>query len=191
MDLPDSWISSSASSTYVILRNNLHPNHRHYLSAHCSTCFQQPFWILWAQYTFLDLVAHLDTLRRMSFTICTYDLMIVWSISNVPAHCLNIIISTYDTVSSITILGAFYHPGKTLLNVLLDMHYWACHSVELFLMVLVTVKIESDSGSSIGILGAFYLAQKKGKRGAFHIHLSPDNSVELFTTMLVNVYNII
>ena len=58
-------------------------------------------------------------------------------------------------------------------------------------MVLVTVKIESDSGSSIGILGAFYLAQKKGKRGAFHIHLSPDNSVELFTTMLVNVYNII
>ena len=61
--------------------------------------------------------------------------------------------------------------------------------MELFLIVLVTVKIESDSGSSIGILGACHLAQKKGERGAFHIHLSPDNSVELFTTMLVNVYN--
>jgi hypothetical protein len=63
------------------------------------------------------------------------------------------------------------------------------NSVELFIMVLVTVNIESDSGSSIGILGVCHIAQKKGERGAFHIHLSPDNSVELFTTMLVNVYN--
>ena len=185
MDLPDSWISSSASSTYVILRNNLHPNHCRYLSAHCSTCFQQPFCFLRDQYTFLDLVAYLDILRRMSFIICTYDLNIVWSFPTVPAHCLNAINFKYHTVSSITFLGTFYLAGNTLLNVLLDMHHWACHSVELFLMVLVTVSIESVSLSSIRILGWCYIAQKRGERGAFHMHLSPSNSVELFPIMLV------
>jgi len=90
MDLPDSWISSSASSTYVILRNNLHPSHCHYLPAHCSTHSQQPFCFLWAQYTFLNLAAYLDILRRMSLIISTYDLLIVWSLSDVAAHCQNI-----------------------------------------------------------------------------------------------------
>jgi hypothetical protein len=58
-----------------------------------------------------NLVTYLDILRSMSLTIFTYDLLTVWSLSIVSAHCQNIINLKYYTVSSITILGVFHLAG--------------------------------------------------------------------------------
>ena len=89
-----------------------------------------------------------------------------------------IISSKRDSVSSIRILGACHLLGKTLIDVLDEIHLPALNSVEVFLNIMFTVRSKSETVSSIAILGACHLPEKILIDVHYYMHLPPLNSVE-------------
>jgi hypothetical protein len=82
-------------------------------------------------------------------------------------------------VSSTQILGACHLLGKTLIDVLYDIHLPPFNSVEVFKNIVFTVRSKSETVSSIQILGVCHLPGKPLIDVDYYIYLPPLNSVEV------------